>query len=302
MRKKLILGVLGLLTVVAGVAAMSAFTAQMVNIQARVEKDITVEPVICDETSEYGADYSKACWIDPKGGDYGVTLPQVYYDKEIEVTLSNSFDEQDRFYDVKYWILWECKQFADERDEVTAYIDPDTGELVVEEGPDTIPDCREYGLDDTVCTYDTDGDDIADTVGHCDPEYLDGNIRDHIEVEAKAAASRCLDITGTPAVPRADQAAAWEAKKIEWVGDGMLNKAAKKCRYELKFFAPPCETGWNPYTDPHPDTADKIPIECNYVDKDTDGNPEMVDPQDIDEFADLGDEFKIQITAHSLAP
>jgi len=288
-RRKLILLVLGLVTVVGGMAAMSAFTAQMVNLQARVEKDIAVEPIICT-APDFGADYTKPCFIDPTGGNYGVTLPQEVYDKEIEVTLSNSFLQQNKFFDLAYDIDWECKQFSDLRDLVNNI----TGALV----PDGFPDCREQGLDDRICAVDTSvpPDGVPDILRHCDPEKLDGNIRGHIIMNPKADSDRCdTDDLGEPT-----PGPAWDDKKIEYVTTGILNKASRKCRYELKFEAPPCIGGYNPYTDPSGHVP--TPIACHKGDLNTDGNVALVDPQDIDEFADLGDEFKIQVFFHSLPP
>ncbi len=38
--------------------------------------------------------------MDPTGGDFGVVLPQESYVKIIELTLSNSFFDQDRFFEL----------------------------------------------------------------------------------------------------------------------------------------------------------------------------------------------------------
>ncbi len=358
MRKKILLGVIALTVVVAGLAALSAFTAQIVNIQAHAEKDIALEPVICTAQSGFGQNYNEPCFVDPNGGNYGVTLPQEFYDKEIELTLSNSFFEQDRFFDIDFAMLWECKQV----------IDPVTGEVVDADG-DTIGDCRVDLLDDTICKIDLDGDTKADTLQHCDPQKLDGPIRGHIEITTKGGeTSRCQRTLGDPGfselTPSANQAQAWVEKDIEFQFSGTINKGAPKCRYELKFFSPPCVSGFNENTDPHPDLDIKQPVDCHkndkmrHVGKDDDGDAgseggvgpnctdgqdndgdtlidladpdcdpakvdedpingidddgdtlidedpgaESVNPQDIDEFVDIGDDFKIQVTGHSLPP
>src|SRR3972149_8338458 len=208
--------------VVAGLAALSAFTAQVVNVTAHAEKDIAVEPIICT-APDFGGNYSQPCYVDPSGGSYGVTLPQEFYDKEIEVTLSNSFFDQDKFFDVVYDVFWECKQFEDERDNVN--------NITGLPPADGIPDCRDnYDAPGAhaICKVDLDGDTRADTLQHCDPEVVDDNIRDHIVVNAKAAEERCLtDDFGqpTPQPARTD-------KEIEWQFSGALNKAAHKGRYE----------------------------------------------------------------------
>ena len=327
MRRKLLLGLAALAIVVAGVAALSAFTAQVVNVTAHAEKDIAVKPIICTEQSQFGADYSQPCYVDPSGGSYGVTLPQEFYDKEIEVTLSNSFFDQDKFFDVVYDVFWECKQFEDERDNVN--------NITGLPPADGIPDCRDnYDAPGAhaICKVDLDGDTRADVLQHCDPEVLDGNIRDHTVVNAKAAPGRCETLDFGPPTPKPT----WDDKEIDFQFSGTLNKAAHKCRYELKFLSPPCEGSFNPFTDPTTDPLNPATwpdtVDCHKADKarhvnwdddgdglidedpldgidndgdgltDEDPGAGAVNPQDIDEWADLGDDFKIQIFEHSLAP
>ncbi len=352
MRKKILLGVIALTVVVAGLAALSAFTAQVVNIQAHAEKDIALEPIICTDP-DFGGNYNKACYVDPAGGNYGVTLPQEFYDKEIELTLSNSFFDQDRFFDIIFAALWECKQVVD------ANGDP------VDADNDGIPDCRVDLPDDTICKIDLDNDGRADTLQHCDAQKLDGSIRDHISITTKGGETARCQQDKFELTPRASQVEAWADKDIVWQFSGVINKGAPKCRYELKFFSPPCVTGFNKFTDPHPLTDEKKPVDCHKNDKmrhvgfnddgdaicvggtedgmhipsevsdaecasgggaadplvdedpidgiDNDGDglidedpgaedPPLVNPQDIDEFVDLGDDFKIQVIEHSLTP
>ncbi len=114
MVKRLIVGLLGLVVVGAGIAVFAANTAQWVNVQARVEKEIEVACV------------DSAGVISPTGCDFGVVFPQNAEEKIVEVTLSNSFFNQRVKSDVFYWVLWECKQYSDGRD-----VDGNT-----------IPDCR----------------------------------------------------------------------------------------------------------------------------------------------------------------
>lgn len=301
MRKRLLLSGLTLTVIVAGVIALAAFTAQVVNLTARVEKDIAVEPVICANPG----DIDTPCFVDPRGGDFGVTLPQEFYDRIIEVTLSNSFFEQDRFNDLSFDILWECKQFANERDVVDNLTGrPNVTNLV---GLDGFPDCRSNYLEtrtiqDTheLCAVDLDSDGIPDIIRHCDPEVLDDNIRDHITVTEFLNPALCLvDQEAANNTPRPPE------KEVEYVATGFLDKVNHKCRYELKFFAPPCAGSFNKFTDPHP--LNSIPgginpIDCHKADLDLDNNPATLNPQEIDEFADFGDDFKIQVFAHSLQP
>ncbi len=313
-KRRLGLALLAALAIVAGVTGLAAFTAQVVNITARVEKDIALEPVICEKP----ADQNVPCFVDPRGGDFGVVLPQESYVKIIEVTLSNSFFEQERFFDLTFDLLWECKQFSDGRNDIDNlegidndldglidedplnFFDDDGDGLVDEDPPgfpgsDVFPDCREDGLDDSVCAVDLDNplDGKADTVRHCDEEKLDGNLRLHASVSSLLTPSRCIDSPLGPGSKTPQQ------MKVQVIGSGLLNKGTPKCRYEIELFAPPCIGGFNPFTDPHPRTAEKKPVDCHLADKDRDGNPDLKNPQDFDEFFDIGDDFKIQVTFHS---
>lgn len=307
---------LAALAIVAGVTAFAAFTAQMVNVTARVEKDIAVEPVLCEKP----ADINTPCFVDPDGGDFGVVLPQEFYKKTIELTLSNSFFDQTRFFNLLFDVLWECKQFSDERDDINnlAGIDNDLdgqidedpiglgdedGDGLVDEdppgrgtGPDGFPDCREDGQDDELVAVDTNGDGEPDTVEHRDREKLDGNLRQHVKVRTLFEPDRCINYPLGPGSKTPPE------KKVGVIGTGQLDKGRHKCRYEIELFAPPCEQGFNPFTDPHPLTDEKTPIFCHRGDKDRDGQIDNVNPQDLDEFADIGDEFKIQVTFHSGFP
>jgi len=282
MRKRLILSGLALTVIVAGVIALAAFTAQVVNLTAHVEKDIAVEPVICAKPG----DIDTPCFVDPRGGNFGVTLPQEFYERTIEVTLSNSFFEQDRFNDLAFDILWECKNIEPE---------PTSGNL-----------CRDEIVDDSICAIDLDvpPDGLADTIQHCDDpaiagdgaQKLDDNIRDHITITPFLNSALCFVPLSPGHTPKPPE------KEVEYVATGFLDKVNHKCRYELKFFTPPCIGGFNIHTDPHELAQFKKPIDCHKADKDRDGNPDLKNPQDFDEFADLGDDFKIQVFSHSLQP
>jgi hypothetical protein len=245
MVKRIILGFVGLAIVVAGIAIFAANTAQWVNIHARVEKEIEVACVDGDGNAV-------SC-------DFGVTFPQNIHEKVVEVTLSNSFYNQDVKSDVLYWVLWECKQFSDGRD-----LDADT-----------IPDCRvdvEHD-DDNLCYDPNEGKWV-----HCDEE-LDGMIRDYITVTPSHAT--CLSTyNGPTGLP----------KHIEGIGNGLVDRDAQpKCLYHLAFTPPACEGHFNPYTDPAPAPTT---IPCHEVTDDP-------DPQEWDRFAELGDDFKIQVYGFS---
>lgn len=247
MVKKVILGLTALVLVGAGVAVFAANTAQWVNVHARVEKEIEVACVLDDGT------------VDPDGCDFGVTFPQNIHEKNIEVTLSNSFFNQDVKSDVLYWVLWECKQFSDERD-----LDGDT-----------IPDCRvDADHDDDDLCYD----DVEEKWVHCDEE-LDGMIRDYIIVSASSAS--CLSAYNGPT---------FTEKYIEGIGNGVVDDFTQpKCFYHLAFTPPACEGHFNPQTDPAP-APETVP--CHEITDDP-------DPQNWDRFAELGDDFKIQVYGFS---
>jgi hypothetical protein len=243
MKKRLILAGLGMAVILAGVATFAANTAQWVNIEARVEKETEVACVDRDG-------HQVSC-------DFGVTFPQNVHEKVVEVTLSNSFENQDVKSDVLYWVLWECKQYSDGRD-----LDGNT-----------IPDCRVDGEDD-MCHDRVEGKWV-----HCD-EALDGMIRDYITVTPSDPT--CLSAyNGPTGLP----------KHIEGIGKGVIDRDVQpKCLYHLTFSPPACEGHYNPYTDPAPAPST---IPCNEVTDDT-------DPQNWDRFADLGDDFKIQVYAFSV--
>jgi hypothetical protein len=314
MRNKIIVGFLGLAIVVAGIVAFAAFTAQVVNLTARVEKEIELAPVVCDtddRTEIPNPDFDPSLPPDPatnpetipnpdRGkiladtcvggtGDYGVVLPQRFKDKFIELTLSKSFFKQTEVIDVVYDVLWECKQASFDlwNNDVTnadgKYTDP---------SPDTIPDCR----DNLPHTNADLGRDAANNAVHVNEE-LDDNLRKYIDVLRAVSivgfdTSFCLDRvppvgTGsrhTPTVFDVD-------KEIELIGDGELTRSASKCIFQIKLLAPPCEQGYNPYTDPDPKA---VPVDCHEID--TIG---VGDPQDIEVFTDIGDDFKIQVYGHS---
>jgi len=76
--KKVILIIAGLVLVVSGVAAVSAYEAHTINIKATVENAITVSP---DED-----------WlVGERDGGNGTIFPQEFFEKHYTVSLSNSF-------------------------------------------------------------------------------------------------------------------------------------------------------------------------------------------------------------------
>lgn len=253
MIKKILVGLIGLVIAVAGVAAFSAFTAQLVNLEAHVEKEIEVAPVVCQSQ-----DGQLVCTEDPTGGNYGVVVPQELYDKIIEVTLSDSFFDQQDWFDVTFDVLWECKQYDPPRDA----------------NGDTLPDCRP----------------VEDPSQH-DPSHpnqeLDGRLRDYVHSIITDSA-RCLEAAQGPNPSNTP-----EVKDVELVGSGVLDITNPKCFYTIKLQAPPCSDSFNPATDPLGPDVDTI--DCHFI-------KPSPDPQTWEHFADIGDDFKIQVTGHSRPP
>jgi hypothetical protein len=234
MLNKLIVGVLGLAVVVAGIAAFSAFTAQLINLEAHVEKEIELAAVkncrqvpgdiICEEDT----------------GDYGVVIPQELYDKTIELTLSRSFFEQDRWFDVTFDVLWECKQYDPPRDRVdnnTGLPVPDDPATPEVEGPgDGFDDCRPVEHPSAHAPNHPNGE-------------LDGRLRDY--VQSVVADFNCIDTAQGPFGSRLP-----EEKDVELIGSGVIDKFNKKCFYAIKLLVPPCSDSFNAATDPHgPDVS-----------------------------------------------
>jgi len=83
MKKKIALGLGVLVVAVAGVVAMSAFEAHVINVTAHVENALSV---------------------DPHELDFGTVFPQEYLEKSFTISLSESFQMADRVDDVGYVI------------------------------------------------------------------------------------------------------------------------------------------------------------------------------------------------------
>ena len=253
MLNKLIVGILGLVVVVAGIAAFSAFTAQLINLEAHIEKEIELAAVTdCVTDTATGDIVCKA-----GDGNYGTVIPQELYDKTVELTLSRSFFDQDRFYDVRFDVLWECKQYVPARD-------------VNQDGFD---DCRPIH-DPTAAGSDPD---------HANEE-LDGSLRDY--VQSIVTAPNCINAPQGQNPSRLP-----EEKDVELIGSGVIDKDHKKCFFAIKLLAPPCADSFNAATDPlGPDVQT---VNCHFI-------KPTSDPQTWEHYADIGDEFKIQVTAHSV--
>jgi hypothetical protein len=213
MKKRLILAGLGAVVILAGLATFAANTAQWVNVQARVEKEIEIACVVPDGTGGFV--------VDPDGCNFGVTFPQNIHEKVVEVALSNSFYNQEVKSDVLYWVLWECKPV----DETLP--------------PSATNPCREDIVHtDADLVYDPiEGKWVHDPL---DPA-LDGNIRDYILVTADAG---CMTTYNGPT---------GGVGKLEGIGNGVVDRdVGPKCFYHLAFTPPACAGHVNLLTDPLP--------------------------------------------------
>ena len=134
----------------------------------------------------------------------------------------------------------------------------------------TVPDCRV----DAPTPHGVVFDPVEGKWVHEDEE-LDGMIRDYIILSASAAS--CLSTYTGPD---------FDVKHIEGIGNGVIDRDVQtKCFYHLAFTPPACEGHFNPQTDPAP-APETVP--CHEI-------TTSLDPQDWDRFAELGDDFKIQV-------
>ena len=110
MKKKILLGLGAMLAVVAGVAALSAFEAHVINVTAHIENALNVD--------NYGL-------------DFGTVFPQENLFENFTVSLSDSFVLQNEATEVDYKIVQKPKHWRDEFDGIAplhrslAWIDPD---------------------------------------------------------------------------------------------------------------------------------------------------------------------------------
>jgi len=261
MKKRLMIGFVGMLVIGAGISVFAANTAQWVNVTARVEKEIEMNCVVANPDPDGGNPV-----VREGGCAFGTVYPENSHELNVEVNASNSFvnNQDDVKSGVKFDLLWECK-------------------LVNENGLATAPTgtnpCRE-DLPNGCYVLGTDGE-----YHHCNPLKLDSGIRDYITISYN---DNCLDTSaGGPGSGFADGGLA----KLKWLGSGIVDDVSvPKCFYHLTFLPPACAGHWNPNTDPGTDPKE---VKCNEVISDP-------DPQNWDRWADLGDTLKIQVYGFTL--
>jgi len=83
MKKKIVLGLVAVVAVASGVAALSAYEAHVINVTAHIEN---------------------ALYVHPDALEFGTVFPQEYIERQFTVELSSSFQLQDRLDDVNYVI------------------------------------------------------------------------------------------------------------------------------------------------------------------------------------------------------
>jgi hypothetical protein len=125
MKKKIALGLVAVVAVVGGVAAMSAYEAHVINVTAHIENALSVptEPIV-----------------------FGTVFPQEYLAKPFTITLSTSFQSQEEAMTVFYEINQKAKCICNEegishqicKEGEYAAVDYATDECPTAEVPDTI--------------------------------------------------------------------------------------------------------------------------------------------------------------------
>jgi hypothetical protein len=266
---------------VIGLAGFAANTAEWVNVTAHVEKEISFACV------EGGT--GEAGWVATADEDcnYGVVFPEyATYERVAELTLSKSFFAQTRFSGVNFRVLWECK-LIDENKLWGEDLDP--GEPVV------LNICRDEiaHTNADLCVTTTAPVGVYYHCGFPDSGPLDGNIRDFIEISVESDCLNPLDAGDEPLIDLVSpaQAALFDDAEIEELGEGGIDTGNIKCFYHLELTPPACLGHYNPGTDPG--GADAPAIECHEVKPNT-------DPQSWNIFAELGDNFKIQVIGFSI--
>ena len=170
MTKKILLGLGAFLFVVAGIAALAAFEAHVINVTAHIENALSVS------TKEI---------------EFGTVFPQEYLENSFTVTLSQSFldETQLRKGDVQYKIEQKPKCIDEDGEHVLCEVD-ETGECVCPAGTTTMPDlcrflskmCSECDNDTPVPSYYNSGtNECSEPSLHIATGYLTKCHPDHVQ-------------------------------------------------------------------------------------------------------------------------
>jgi hypothetical protein len=259
LRKRLVILGTAALALFVGLAGFAANTAEWVNVVAHVEKEIELACVQRVDNEWLATPAEDPTYgVETGVGDcnYGVVFPQTRHTMVVELTASASALADPGDYDfIVFDLYWECK-------------------LVNEFLPwnATTNPCRETLPDDNALN-------------------LDGRIRDYVQVTSTEP-GQCLRVRNITSIPRVIN------DQVEPVNDAGANGAASghlqlyggdtntKCFYGLELKVPACGGHVNRATDPFPE--DYGIIRC-------DENVTSRDPQDWQHWADLGDNFKVQV-------
>jgi hypothetical protein len=278
LRKRLVLFGLGAVALLVGLTGYAANTAEWVNVLAHVEKEIEMACVVQDDGDWLAT--PAEIFDDPKvpssaAGDcnFGRVFPETTERMVVELTLSQSFldnytrtDRPDNpaFTGVVYNILWECKLV----DEFSAH-----GTQIPPPSTIEVNQCRDELLPQHINN----------------PLWLDDNIRDHITVGlTNNSNANCKKVPGGNLFsPPAQNPAEVEVVDAAYRGNLSTESAGIKCFFELRLLVPACNGHWNVHTDPLPNP---VGVDCR-------DNLSTVgrDPQDWEHWANLGDNFKIQV-------
>ncbi|MFH1956675.1 MAG: vWA domain-containing protein [Patescibacteria group bacterium] len=118
--KKITLGLIALLAVVGGVAAMSAFEAHVINVVAKIENALSVSP---------------------EHIDFGTVFPQEELYEPLNISLSQSFLDEDRVDDVEYRIRQKPKCGITTNEGTVLTSETATGHVSINEKGEMVVNC-----------------------------------------------------------------------------------------------------------------------------------------------------------------
>ena len=143
MKKKILLSLSAFLAVIIGVVGMSAYEAHVINVTATIES---------------------AMVVDTTAIDFGTVFPQEAIDETFDVTLSQSFQNQDRVGDVSYVVRQKPKCWSESTQQYGLVSEDEDGVYYCADGGD-------YEILPILCPYlskheiTADGDEENDSAG-----------------------------------------------------------------------------------------------------------------------------------------
>ena len=158
MNKKILMTAGALLAVVAGVAAMSAYEAHVINVTAHIENALTVHP---------------------KEIAFGTVFPQEYVEEQFTVTFSSSFEGEGRVDDVEYVIKQKPKPLDATQEDPSVWTKPASCQQPLADVVEAREYCHDNPTDLTCCYRDlcqylsklsTDANDTSHPSYYVDPD------------------------------------------------------------------------------------------------------------------------------------